>query len=101
MYIYNLTFVIDNQLHNQWLEWFEKEYLPSLKTSKLVSQVRVFKVLTTQPEPTYAIHHQTESPQQLLSFTQEDIPRVQSRCFQLFGDKVLTFGTQLKEVSLK
>lgn len=100
MYVYNLTLVIDANLNNQWLNWLESVYLPKVYATRNINSVRIFKILSVDTEITYAIHHETESPRNLLDFTTKDIPELQALSFDTFADKVLMFGTQLKEVIL-
>ncbi|MDO5607159.1 MAG: DUF4286 family protein [Capnocytophaga sp.] len=98
MYIYNITSVINPDTHQEWLEWIRNKYIPKMASSKYIESVRVFKVLGNPNEPTYAIHHQTELPQQLLDFIRKEVPLLQEECRHAFGEKVLMFGTELKEV---
>ena len=50
------------------------------------------------PEKHYAIHHETTSPAQLLHFIEHTIPKLLQQSAETFGEKVLFWGTQLKEV---
>ncbi|MFJ1328107.1 DUF4286 family protein [Capnocytophaga canimorsus] len=100
MYIYNLTSVVSIEVQKQWLDWLKNEYALSIKNKGQIDEIRVFKILNLEQEHTYAIHHHTSSPQNLMSFIQEDIPKLQAECFRKFSDKVLMFGTELKEIEL-
>ena len=72
-------------------------YLSTINTNKTIERVRVFKVLDV-PEKHYAIHHETTSPAQLLHFIEHTIPKLLQQSAESFGEKVLFWGTQLKEV---
>ncbi|MEB3016282.1 DUF4286 family protein [Capnocytophaga ochracea] len=97
MYVYNLTVVISDEVFPQWQEWLQNVYLPTINTNKTIERVRVFKVLNV-PEKHYAIHHETTSPAQLLHFIEHTIPKLLQQSAETFGEKVLFWGTQLKEV---
>ncbi|EKY11395.1 hypothetical protein HMPREF9072_02410 [Capnocytophaga sp. oral taxon 324 str. F0483] len=97
MYVYNLTVVISDEVFPQWQEWLQNVYLPTINTNKAIERVRVFKVLNV-PEKHYAIHHETTSPAQLLYFIEHTIPKLLQQSAESFGEKVLFWGTQLKEV---
>lgn len=98
MYVYNLTLTVSSHIHKQWLEWFQTEYVPKVKKSGKIQAIRIFKILNSPADPTYAIHHETSSPQNLLDFTTNDIPFLMELCAKSFGDQALMFGTELKEV---
>ena len=49
---------------------------------------------------TYAIHHETDSPQDLFDFIKKEIPTLIQLNMENFSNKVLMFGTELKEIEL-
>ncbi|GIJ97043.1 hypothetical protein CAPN001_16120 [Capnocytophaga stomatis] len=100
MYIYNLTAVIGRNIHNQWLDWIKQIYIHKVYETNKIKSVRIFKIMNMENDITYAIHHETESPQDLLHFIKNEIPTLKQLSMENFGDKVLMFGTELKEISL-
>lgn len=100
MYVYNLTWTVSSSIHKQWLDWFETEYVPRVKRLGKIESVRIFKILNSPTEPTYAVHHETPSPQNLLDFITNNLPVLTELCAKNFGDQALMFGTELKEIVL-
>ncbi|WP_460485932.1 DUF4286 family protein [Capnocytophaga sp. HP1101] len=98
MYVYNLTAVISDEVFPQWQEWLQSVYLPTISTTETIEKIRVFKVLDS-PEKHYAIHHETASPVQLLDFIEHIVPKLLELSAETFGEKVLFWGTQLKEMT--
>ena len=72
--------------------------MPIIEESKKVDSVRFLKILNTEPNVSIAIHHQIEAPQQMFDFVNLIYPVLAQRCFETFGEKVLLFGTELKEL---
>lgn len=100
MYVYNLTFVVNSNIYASWLRWLEGEYIPKVNNSGRIQSVRVFKVLNAAPDLTIAVHHQTQSPQDLLDFITTEVPNLNKLSSEVFGDSVLMFGTELKEINI-
>lgn len=100
MYIYNLTAVAERNTHNQWMNWVKHIYIRKVYETNKIKSVRIFKIMNMENDITYAIHHETESPQDLLDFIKKEIPSLMQLSTENFGDKVLMFGTELKEISL-
>lgn len=101
MYVYNITFVITPQIHNKWMKWIHEVYIDNLLKNKYVKKIKMFKIITNSNELTYALHHKIETPEELKKFVNEQMPILNTKIFETFGEKVLTFGTELKEIPLK
>lgn len=101
MYVYNLTCAVERGTHKQWLNWIKQEYIAKVYETNQIKSVRIFKILNTEDNITYALHHETASPQDLQEFIQKDVPTLIQLSRKCFGDKVLMFGTTLKEISLQ
>lgn len=100
MYVYNLTVVVSNEIFELWFNWLKTDYIPKVEASKKINNTRIFKVLNTPSDVTFALHHETQHPQDLLDFITKDIPHFQMLSYNLFGEKALMFGTELKEIFL-
>lgn len=97
MYVYNLTMVVSDEVFVKWQTWLQEAYLPAIKAVDTIEKVRVFKLLDV-PEKHYAVHCETSSPAQLMHFIENTIPQLLQQAAETFGEKVLFWGTQLKEV---
>jgi len=98
MYVYNLTAVVNDQVLTAWQEWLQTLYFPTVKESNSVERTRVLRVMNAT-EPHFAIHHEQQNPQEMLRFIKEILPVLLEKAAERFGEKVLFFGTELKEVS--
>nr|WP_314289325.1 DUF4286 family protein [uncultured Capnocytophaga sp.] len=97
MYVYNLTMVVGDGVFSEWQEWLKSSYLPRVKAIEGVENVRVFKLLDV-PEKHYAVHCEISSPMLLLRFMTDIVPELLQEAAGLFGEEVLFWGTQLKEM---
>ena len=97
MYIYNVTINIDNSAHNEWLTWMETHILDVLNTGKFTS-AKLTEVLVEEEMggKTYSIQYSVNSREDLEDYYNEDADRLQVESLKKFGDKMLTFRTELK-----
>lgn len=98
MIIYNVTLNIDKSIHNEWLEWI-KEHIPQVLATGKFKEAKLTKVLVEDDEAdTYSIQFRAHSREALNSYYAEHAERLKQVGLQCFGDKVLSFRTELEVV---
>ncbi|MBF8151221.1 DUF4286 family protein [Winogradskyella sp. F6397] len=98
MIIYNVTLNIDKSIHNEWLEWI-KEHIPQVLATGKFKEAKLTKVLVEDDEAdTYSIQFRAHSREALNSYYAEHAERLKQVGLQRFGDKVLSFRTELEVV---
>lgn len=97
MYIYNVTINIDDAVHEKWLTWIESHILEVLNTGKFTS-AKFTQVLIEEEMggKTYSIQYTTETKEDLDRYYQENAEGLRLKSIKKFGDKMLTFRTELK-----
>ena len=101
MIIYNVTTNIHESVHDQWMIWMQHKHIPEMiATGKFVS-ARLVRVLVEEEMGgvTYSTQYTTDSKYTLDLYYLEDAPALQEEGQKLFGDKMLTFRTELQVVS--
>ncbi|GGW58539.1 uncharacterized protein DUF4286 [Winogradskyella epiphytica] len=98
MIIYNVTLNIDKSIHTEWLEWI-KEHIPQvLATGKFV-EAKLTKVLVDdEGAETYSVQYRADSREALESYYADHAERLKADGLQRFGDKMLSFRTELEVV---
>ena len=101
MIYYNVTVNIHESVHDQWMQWMQEKHINSVLATGKFSSARMVKVLVEEElgGQTYAIQYTTESKEMLERYYQEDAPRLREEGARLFGDKMLTFRTELALVA--
>lgn len=100
MIIYNVTCNIDDNIHEQWLQWMKQKHIKEvLNTGKFLS-ARLIKVLIDEDMggTTYAVQYLCSSHKELQQYYLDDAPRLRKEGLQLFGDKMVCFRTELQLV---
>ena len=101
MIIYNVTTNIHESVHNQWLQWMQQKHIPEILATGKFSSARIVRVLIEEEMggTTYSVQYITDSKATLEKYYQEDAPKLRDEALQLFGDKMLSFRTELELVS--
>ena len=101
MIIYNVTTNIHESVHDQWMIWMQHKHIPEMiATGKFIS-ARLVRVLIEEEMGgvTYSAQYTTDSKATLEKYYQEDAPAMQAEGQKLFGEKMLTFKTELQVIS--
>lgn len=101
MIIYNVTTNIHESVHNQWLQWMQQKHIPEILATGKFSSARIVRVLIEEEMggTTYSVQYMTDSKATLEKYYQEDAPKLRDEALQLFGDKMLSFRTELELIS--
>ena len=84
MYVYNLTTVVSAEVFGQWKDWLRGVYLPAIEASLTAGNLRIFRIM------------KVPTPQARWELSQKVVPSLLVQAAELFGEKVLFFGTELK-----
>jgi hypothetical protein len=100
MIIYNVTTNIDGSVHEQWLRWMQQEHIPAVLATGKFSGARIVRVLAEEDAGrTYSVQFTAPDRETLLRYYEEDAPALRQDALKLFGDKVLSFRTELELIS--
>ena len=62
MILYNVTTILDDSIHDQWLTWAENELIPAIMSTDCFVSYRVLRVLDSPNEGvTYCIQYVSDS----------------------------------------
>ena len=100
MIIYNVTSNIEESVHQEWLDWMQHTHIPEMIATGKFSKARLVKVLAQGDHGhTYSVQFFTDSKATLDSYYEEHATRLRERTAHKFGDKVLSFRTELQLIS--
>jgi len=100
MYIYNVTINIDESIHDQWINWMQSIHIPEVLATGKFTKALMSEVLVKEDMGgmTYSIQYTCASKELLLSYYQEDAPRLRESIDKKFGNKFGAFRTEMKIV---
>lgn len=99
MIIYNVTSNIDPSISDQWLTWI-KEHIPHVLATGHFTEAKLTKVLVEDQDGnvTYSVQYRAKSHEALAMYYKNDAARLRQEGLQIFGDKVLSFRTELEVI---
>jgi hypothetical protein len=98
MIIYNITSVIPDDLHEEWLDWMQHTHIPGVLATGKFTKARLLKVLVVGESGghTYSMQFYTENKATLEKYYQQDAQRLRDETAKKFGDKIHSFRTELQ-----
>ena len=101
MIIYNVTTNIHESVHEKWMIWMQHKHIPEMLATGKFSSARMVRVLIEEEMggTTYSVQYTTDSKATLEKYYLEDAPALREEAQQLFGDKMLSFRTELELIS--
>jgi phosphoribosylamine-glycine ligase len=81
--------------------WMQHKHIPEMLATGKFSSARMTRVLIEEEMggTTYSVQYTTDSKATLEKYYQEDAPALREEGIKLFGDKMLSFRTELELIS--
>jgi hypothetical protein len=101
MYIYNVTTNIEDSVHEQWLLWMQETHIPDVLATGKFLHAKMCKVLVDEDMggTTYSVQFTTPDKATLQQYYQEDAPRLRADVLKRFGNKFVSFRTEMEIIS--
>ena len=79
----------------------QHKHIPEMLATGIFSSARMVRVLIEEEMggTSYSVQYITDSKATLEKYYQEDAPKLRDEALQLFGDKMLSFRTELELIS--
>ncbi|MFZ0490815.1 MAG: DUF4286 family protein [Salegentibacter sp.] len=100
MYIYNVTINVEEEVHDQWLEWMKNEHIPDmLKTGKFLKALMTRVLVQEQMGGiTYSVQYTAESKEMLQRYYEENAAELRAKT-KAFEGKFVAFRTELEVIT--
>jgi phosphoribosylamine-glycine ligase len=81
--------------------WMQHKHIPEVLATGKFSGARMVRVLVEEEMGgvTYSVQYTTDSKETLEKYYQEDAPAFREEGTKIFGDRMLTFRTELELIS--
>lgn len=100
MIIYNVTIIIDQSVHDEWLNWMKEVHIPEvMKTGKFLNN-KICRLIDAEEEGglTYAIQYTAESLMKYEEYVKNHADELQKEHTEKYAGKFGAFRTLLKVV---
>ncbi len=100
MIIYNVTINVQEDIHDEWVDWMKKEHIPEMLDTKKFTKALMTKVLVKEPMGgiTYSVQYTTKNKEMLERYYSEDAEKLRSRS-KAFEGKFVAFRTELEVIT--
>lgn len=99
MIIYNVTSNIDDSIHDDWIIWIKPHIQQVLETGCFI-EAKFSRVVVEESMGgiTYSVQYRAKSRTDLERYYSEFADSLRSETYLKFGEKVLSFRTELEEI---
>lgn len=99
MIIYNVTVKIDNDIHEEWLQWMREIHIPEVMATGCFTKNELAKVLVDDTDgQTYSIQYRCSDRAQLDQYFEQHAPKLQQEHTDRYKEKFVAFRTLLELV---
>jgi Domain of unknown function (DUF4286) len=101
MILYNITSNIHESIEDKWLFWMKETHIPEMLGTGKFTAAKLLKVLVEEEMGgvTYAVQYTANNKADLAQYHIENESVMQQKVVSLFGDKVLSFQTELEVIT--
>lgn len=97
--IYNTTFIVNEEIETEWIEFMRRHYLPALQQQQLCDDILFTKVSIDQPEgKTYSLQMIFNSEERLQHFTDHFLAALEEQINCRYANQYLCFSSTLTEI---
>lgn len=100
MIIYNVTVILDESIHAEWLKWMQEEHLQAVMNTGCFVANRILKVIDSPNEGvTYCVQYTAETIEKYTEYQTTFAPALQSAFPKHFSNKFVIYRTIMESVS--
>ncbi|MDY4250168.1 DUF4286 family protein [Bacteroides pyogenes] len=99
MLIYNTTFQVEDDAHDNFLIWIKESYIPEIEAHGVLKSPRLCRILSHRDEgSSYSLQWEVENSGLLHRWHFEQGARLNGELTKIFKDKVIGFPTLMEVV---
>jgi hypothetical protein len=101
MVVYNVTVNIDEEVHDDWLEWMIGVHIPDILKTGLFIDARISRLDIEEEKGgvTYSIQYTLQSQQHLDEYQEKHAPDLQQQHRDRYEGKFVAFRTVMEVIS--
>ena len=97
MILFNITIILDNEIHNEWLHWMKTRQIPDIMNTGCFVSNRLLHVLDSPNEGvTYCVQYISDSLEKLNEFKQKHDHSIQAKLPEQFNNKLVLFSSVME-----
>lgn len=99
MIIYNVTVNIDNDVHDDWLQWMKTVHVPDVVATGCFTEGNIFKIMVEEQQGiSYSIQYKANSMDDVNRYMEAFAPALREQHTSRYKDKFVAFRTLLQHI---
>ena len=100
MYLYNVTVNLEDDIHEDWLQWMKSKHIPDVMATGCFVANRMLKVLSEIENngSTYSVQYYFNRMEEYVRYQDKYAPALQADFKDRYKDKYVVFRTLLEIV---
>lgn len=100
MIIYNVTVIIDDTVHDEWVDWMKTKHIPDVMATGCFMEHRMSKIMSGEHDggTSYSIQYLCESNAKYNSYQDDHAPQLQQEHTAKYQGKFGAFRTLMEVV---
>ncbi len=101
MLIYNVTTHVEPSIETQWIDWMNNTHMPEMMATGKFIKILLLKVVTEDSSKgrSYAAQYHCKNRSAFDAYLKEDATLLRKNAVKKFGDKILSFRTELEQIA--
>jgi hypothetical protein len=101
MFIYNVTTLVQHNIHNHWVEWMQQQHIPDVMATECFSKFQFVRVLETDEIEgvTYAVQYFAESKALYNCYIEHYAANLRKEVFDKWGNQTVGFRSLMQVVN--
>jgi len=97
MFLYNITFLIDESIEQQWLSEVKNNYIQTVLDTGFFQSYQLLQVIDSPNEgSTYCLQFRTNEISSLQSYQNLYSAQIESNHYQIFENQLIAFTSTMK-----
>ncbi|WDF54912.1 DUF4286 family protein [Mucilaginibacter sp. KACC 22063] len=100
MIVYNETYVVEEDIHEQWFSWIKENHIPAFLATKDFDSYQILRVLNSPNEGvTYCIQYFTDDIEKYEHFMLYHLNPLHIAHNQAFENRFVLFNTLMEKIN--
>lgn len=99
MIIYNVTVIIQDEIHDEWIQWMKETHIPQVMLTGIFTKNSILKVVDSPNEGhTYCFQYHCASMSDYQTYQQKYAPALQADHTQRYQNKFVAYRSIMEVV---
>ncbi|MBC7826127.1 MAG: DUF4286 family protein [Chitinophagaceae bacterium] len=98
MIVYNVTTKVNWSVHDDWLQWMQREHIPDVMATGLFFDSKILRLLEIDDGegPTYAIQYYASAIENYRTYIEQHAVSFRKEIHEKWGDQIIAFRSLME-----